>query len=106
MCSLFTVFKNGDVTENLLTNIRLETEKKSADYRTASAVLWYDCTNSMPKNIIFALPGEEIGGRIVRRQYAVSEDGEFDVKAVKKFTGGASLHHYEIALGGVIPYNG
>jgi hypothetical protein len=106
MCSLVTVFTNGDVSEKLLTNVRIETEKKSAEYRTGSAVLWYDCTNSMPKNTVFALSGETIGERTVRRQYGVLEGGEFDVKAVKKFTGPAAVHHIEVTLGGVIPYNG
>jgi hypothetical protein len=106
MCALFTVFTNGESTEQFLSNIRIETEKKADTYRTASAVLYYDCSNSSPPGIVFALPGEAIGERIVRRQYAVCDEGEFDVKGIKKLTGGSVVHHVEVTLGGVIPYNG
>ncbi|MDR0992693.1 MAG: hypothetical protein LBL87_07355 [Ruminococcus sp.] len=105
-CTLYTVFTNGSSSQKNLSSVRIETEKKADNYRTASGVLWYDCTNSLPKNAVFALAGETIGANIVRRQYITSADGEFDITGVKKYYDKTAAHHFEIALGGVIPYNG
>jgi hypothetical protein len=103
---LVTAFLSGEVIEQHLSQVRIEITKTADKYRTGEGTLWYDFVNSSPAGAAFLLPGEKSGGEIVRRQYVIYDGEEIDVTGVRKHNGDSAPHHYEIKLGGVIPYNG
>jgi hypothetical protein len=105
-CTLVTAFLNGAVSETVLSNVRIEITKTADKYRSAVGTLYFDCVNSSPAGTVFALTGESVNGETVRRQYIICSGFETDVTGVTKYSGAGSPHHYEIKLGGVIPYNG
>jgi hypothetical protein len=108
-CTLVTVFLSGAAVETALTNVRIEITKTADKYRNAAGTLYFDCVNSNPAGVQFALTGESVNGETVRRQYIIYGGFETDVTGITKHSGGRSStqpHHFEIKLGGVIPYNG
>jgi hypothetical protein len=105
-CTLVTVFLSGAATQQHLSQIRIEMTKTADKNRAASGTLWYDCTNSSPVGAVFALPGEATGDEIVRRQYVIYGGTETDITGITRHTAQSAPHHFEITLGGVIPYNG
>jgi hypothetical protein len=108
-CTLVTVFLSGAALETALSNVRIEITKTADKYRSASGTLYFDCVNSSPAGAVFALTGETVSGETVRRQFIIYGGFETDVTGITKHSGGrfsTSPHHYEIKLGGVIPYNG
>jgi hypothetical protein len=105
-CTLVTVFLSGAVTQTALSNVRIDITKTADKYRNASGTLWFDCANSNPAGAVFALTGECISGEAVRRQYIIYGDTEAEITGITKHMGASLPHHYEIKLGGVIPYNG
>jgi hypothetical protein len=105
-CILKTVFINGEATETVLSHVRIELEKTAGSHRESSGTLWFDCHNSEPSGTVFALTGEKLGGKTVRRQFIVSGEEEIDITGIKYRPAITSPHHFEVKLGGVIPYNG
>jgi hypothetical protein len=105
-CVLKTVFINGETSETALSHVRIEISKTADKYRCAEGTLWYDCKGSTPASALFALRGEAINGQTVRRQFIIKDEEEIEITGVSCMSGGSAPHHYEIKLGGVIPYNG
>lgn len=75
-----------------LTNIRIDTAKSvviTKDNRQLqlTAVLFYDCRNSLPLDHVFEIENVvSFGGR------------EYTVKSVEPLYDGSKLHHYEVGL--------
>lgn len=80
------------VQEALLKHIRLElmsgTERDMRNEEVQiTAVLYYDCTNSLPPGFVFR------EGQIIE-----AAEQRWRIKSIRPVYGKAALHHYEIGL--------
>ena len=64
-----------------------------------SAVLFFDCKNSSPKEIKFALKSDILDGRTVEIQQVKFGEKIFTVQTIEPFYADENkIHHYEVGL--------
>ena len=64
-----------------------------------SAVLFFDCRNSAPKGVIFALRDDSVNGKIVDIQQVKFNGRIFTVTTIEPLYADTSeIHHYEVGL--------
>lgn len=90
---------NAKGASESLSNVRIEpsarTAKDSAGVTVQlSAMLFFDCKNSMPNSAVFKLPGD--GG--CERQAVIFEGRRYVVGSVDRLYDGRRLHHLEVGL--------
>ena len=87
-----------------LKNVRIEPASKSVTDTSGtviqlSATLIYDCRNSAPRGVVFALTGDKTCGKTVEVQQVVFGGRTFTVKVIDTLYADADrIHHYEVGL--------
>jgi hypothetical protein len=80
------------INETLVENVRIDfSEKRDGK---SSALIFYDCVNSVPAGVNFTLSG---GG--IKRLSVRIDDREFFIEKVDYLYAENTLHHLEITLG-------
>lgn len=87
-----------------LDHIRIDPTSKTVTDATGtvvqlSAVLIYDCRNSAPKGVVFALTGDKSGEKVVDIQQVNFNGRMFTVKTIEPlYADTSTVHHYEVGL--------
>lgn len=87
-----------------LEHVRIEPSSKSVTDTSGvtiqlAATLIYDCRNSAPRGVVFALTGDKSGEKTVEVQQVVFGGRTFTVKTIDALYADASrVHHYEVGL--------
>ena len=87
-----------------LKNVRIEPSSKSVTDTSGtviqlSATLIYDCRNSAPRGVVFALTGDKADGKTVEVQQVLFGGRTFTVKVIDALYADADrIHHYEVGL--------
>lgn len=103
----FSPDKWGKATEReaaKLEHVRIDPSEKNVigengETLRLSAVLFFDCRNSSPQNIKFALKDDVVGGKTVVAQKVSFGGRLFTVHTVKPLYADKNrIHHYEVEL--------
>ena len=83
------IISSNDIS---LTNIRIDATNKLVQTtdnqeRQLTAVIFYDCTNSRPKDVVF-----------LKDQPIYFNDSEHRINAILPVYDGKKLHHYEVEV--------
>ncbi len=96
--------KASETAKQKLENIRIEYSAKnvsdsSGTVISLSATLFFDCKNSSPEGIKFALKGGVIDGKTVENQQVKFGEKLFTVKTIEPlYADSDKIHHYEVGL--------